>query len=117
MATVRARQLEAASGGQSDSAQGTAYAQKCVDDIIAGARNFDNEAPQVQALIQYLATALDQLRALPKSGRPQSTVAQACDISTAPPTPTQAAADIPYSQPAATSSFAGPRPCKWWENV
>ena len=38
---------------------GVRYAYKCVADIVAGFGNFDNEQPQVQALLQQLAVAID----------------------------------------------------------
>ena len=51
---------------------GAEYAKRCVDDILAGVRNFSNEQPQVQSLLQQLVAAIDYLRSPPQDPR-QST--------------------------------------------
>ena len=41
---------------------GVRYAFKCVEDIVAGIRNFEHELPQVQTLLTQLAAAIDAAR-------------------------------------------------------
>ena len=53
LAAERTRQVEP-SAAENVELSGVAHAQRCVDDILAGANNFHNELPQVQVLFQDL---------------------------------------------------------------
>ena len=57
--------------------EGLRYAQKRLADIVAGARNFDIELPQVQALLQQVAMAFDAARADPSRDQGQQTIQSA----------------------------------------
>ena len=57
--------------------EGVAYAQRCVSDIVAGMRNFENELPQVQALLNQLVLAIDAARAVQVPDPSQPTIQEA----------------------------------------